>query len=147
MQWDYDHFDTAEGYRGRNQYLIAVQSFKTDLRPGATGAVSAEQSAFEADGCGSTSGTCPQGYNSVPFSMPVFANFTFIGPGKDVFQQAGNGWDARAAGDNGLGANIRRGTGGVWSWACQPSAGLPARQSGPYEKKLPVWLTTMSCTR
>jgi hypothetical protein len=109
-----DHFDTSEGYRGRNQFLIAVHSFKTDLRPGATGAVSVEQSGFESDGCGSTSGTCPQGYDSQPFSMPVFANFTFIGPGKDVFQQAGNGWDARAGGDNGLGANIRRGTGGVW---------------------------------
>jgi hypothetical protein len=102
-----DHFDTAEGYRGRNQYLIAVQSFRTDLRPGATGAVSAEQSGFEADGCGSTSGTCPQGYDSAPYSMPVFANFTMIGPGPNAFTP-------RAGGDGGLGANIRRGTGGVW---------------------------------
>jgi hypothetical protein len=109
-----DHFDAAEGYRGRNKYLIGLQSFKTDLRPGATGVVSAEQSGFEVDGCGATGGTCPQGYNSTPYSMPVFANFTIVGPGPDVFNQAGSGWVRRGGQDGQLGANIRRGTGGVW---------------------------------
>ncbi len=102
-----DHFDTAEGYRGRNQFLIAVQSQRSALRPGAVGAVSSEQNGFEADGCGSTSGTCPQGFNSTPYSMPVFANFTMVGPGAGVLTP-------RPGADGGLGANIRRGTGGVW---------------------------------
>jgi hypothetical protein len=109
-----DHFDAAEGYRGRNKYLIGLQSFKTDLRPGATGVVSAEQSGFEVDGCGSTGGTCPQGFNSAPFSMPVFANFTIVGPGPNVHDTPGSGWVRRPGQDGQLGANIRRGTGGVW---------------------------------
>lgn len=102
-----DHFDTSEGYRGRNQFLVALQTEFSRLRPGAVGEASAEQSGFEADGCGQASGTCAQGFNSTPYSMPVFANFTMVGPGPGVFTP-------RSGGDGGLGANIRRGTGGVW---------------------------------
>ena len=103
-----DHFDAAEGYRGRNQFLIAVQTGpRVSPRPGNVGALSAEQSGFEIDGCGSTAGTCAQGFNSTPFTTPVFANFTIIGPGAGVLP-------VRAGRDGGLGANIRRGAGGVW---------------------------------
>ena len=103
-----DHFDAAEGYRGRNQFLIALQTGpRVSPRPGNPGALSAEQSGFEVDGCGSAAGTCAQGFNSTPYSMPVFANFTVVGPGPGVLP-------VRAGGDGGLGANIRRGTGGVW---------------------------------
>lgn len=103
-----DHFDAAEGYRGRNQFLIALQTGpRVSPRPGNPGALSAEQSGFEVDGCGSAAGTCAQGFNSTPFNMPVFANFTIMGPGAGVLP-------VRAGGDGGLGANIRRGTGGVW---------------------------------
>jgi hypothetical protein len=103
-----DHFDTAEGYRGRLQFLIGLQTGpRVGPRQGNPGALSGEQSGFESDGCGTTSGTCAAGFNSTPFSMPVFANFTIVGPGPGVLP-------IRAGGDGGLGANIRRGTGGVW---------------------------------
>jgi len=103
-----DHFDAAEGYRGRNQFLIALQTGpRVSPRPGNPGALSAEQSGFEIDGCGSAAGTCAQGFNSTPYTMPVFANFTLVGPGP-------NWLPVRAGGDGGLGANLRRGTGGVW---------------------------------
>ena len=103
-----DHFDAAEGFRGRLQYLIALQTGpRVNPRAGNPGALSGEQSGFEVDGCGSASGTCAGGFNSTPYSTPVFANFTVIGPGAGVLP-------VRAGGDGGLGANIRRGTGGVW---------------------------------
>jgi hypothetical protein len=103
-----DHFDAAEGYRGRNQFLIAIQTGpRVSPRPGNVGALSAEQSGFEVDGCGTTAGTCAAGYNSTPFSEPIFANFTVIGPGPGVLP-------VRAGKDGGLGANIRRGAGGAW---------------------------------
>ena len=103
-----DHFDAAEGYRGRMQYLIALQTGpRVSQRAGNPGSLSGEQSGFEVDGCGSASGTCAAGFNSTPYSMPVFANFTVVGPGAGVLP-------VRAGGDGGLGANIRRGTGGVW---------------------------------
>jgi hypothetical protein len=103
-----DHFDAAEGYRGRLQFFIGLQTGpRINPRPGNPGALSGEQSGFEVDGCGATSGSCAQGFNSTPFTMPVFANFTLVGPGPGVLP-------VRAGGDGGLGANIRRGTGGVW---------------------------------
>ncbi len=103
-----DHFDSAEGYRGRNQFMIALQTGpRISPRPGNPGALSSEQSGFENDGCGSAAGSCAQGFNSTPYSMPVFANFTVVGPGPGVLP-------VRAGGDGGLGANIRRGTGGVY---------------------------------
>jgi len=103
-----DHFDAAEGYRGRNQFLIALHTGpRVTPRAGNPGALSSEQSGFEIDGCGSVAGTCAQGFNSTPYNMPVFANFTVVGPGPGVLP-------VRAGGDGGLGANLRRGTGGVW---------------------------------
>ena len=104
-----DHFDAAEGHRGRHQFLIALQtSPRVSPRPGNPGALSSEQSGFEVDGCGGVAGTCAQGFSSTPFNMPVFANFTIMGPG------AVSELPVRPNGDGGLGANLRRGTGGVW---------------------------------
>lgn len=103
-----DHFDAAEGYRGRNQFIIALQSGpRVSPRPGNPGALSSEQNGFEIDGCGSASGTCADGFNSTPYSMPVFANYTIIGPGPGVLP-------ARPNGDGGVGMLVRRGTGGVF---------------------------------
>ncbi len=103
-----DHFDAAEGHRGRHQHLIALQTGpRVHPRAGNPGALSGEQNGFEVDGCGSAAGTCAAGFNSTPYSMPVFANFTVIGPGPGVIP-------VRAGGDGGVGMLLRRGVGGVW---------------------------------
>jgi hypothetical protein len=95
-----DHFDWAEGYRGRNQFLIGFQSARLDPAPGA-GVPSGDPQGFEADGCGADTG-CDGGFDSDPFSIPVFANFTLIGPGTAT--------TPTASGD--IGMVLRRGTGG-----------------------------------
>ena len=103
-----DHYDTAEGYRGRLQFIIALQTGPRVLpRTGNPGALSAEQNGFETDGCGAASGTCALGFDSEPYNMPVIANFTVIGPGTGVLP-------IRSNGDGGVGMLLRRGTGGVW---------------------------------
>jgi len=103
-----DHFDMAEGYRGRLQYLIALQTGpRVSPRAGNPGALSAEQNGFEIDGCGSASGTCAIGFSSEPYTMPVVANFTIVGPGAGVLP-------VRSGGDGGVGMLLRRGTGGTW---------------------------------
>jgi hypothetical protein len=95
-----DHFDASEGYRGRNQFLIALQTFRPQPLPG-TGGLSGDPQGFEIDGCDGTG--CPQGFNSQPYNMPLFANFTMIGPGPGVLPASA-----------GIGMMIRRGTGGVY---------------------------------
>jgi hypothetical protein len=55
---------------------------------------------FEADGCNGNG--CDLGFDSQPFSVPVFANFTLIGPGTAT--------TLTSAGD--IGIVLRRGTGG-----------------------------------
>jgi len=103
-----DHYDTAEGYRGRLQFIIALQTGpRVTPRAGNPGALSAEQNGFEIDGCGTASGTCAAGFDSDPYNMPVIANFTVIGPGAGVLP-------VRSNGDGGVGMLLRRGTGGVW---------------------------------
>ncbi len=121
-----DHFDMAEGYRGRLQYLIALQTGpRVNPRAGNPGALSAEQNGFEVDGCGAASGTCADGFNSAPYTMPVVANFTIVGPGANVIP-------VRPNGDGGVGMLLRRGTGGTWMngvVARWPEAGLSAFDS------------------
>ena len=95
-----DHFDSSEGHRGRNQFLIAYQTYIPTPRPG-TGNLASDPQGFEVDGC--SGGGCPDGQNSAPYNMPVFANFTLVGPGPSVYPPGG-----------GVGAVIRRGTGGTW---------------------------------
>jgi hypothetical protein len=102
-----DHFDWAEGHRGRHQFLVALSTTRLPPRGDLSGNFSSEPNGFEGDGCGSASGTCAAGFNSTPYSMPVFANFTVIGP------RVGNLFAQRPNGDGGVGAVIRRGTGGV----------------------------------
>jgi len=99
-----DHFDWSEGYRGRNQFLIAFQSARLAPAPG-TGGISSDPEGFEGDGCPTGEAGCDAGNAQAPYSMPVFANFTIIGPGAAV--------TASASGD--YGAVIRRGTGGYFT--------------------------------
>jgi hypothetical protein len=95
-----DHFDAAEGYRGKNQFLIALQSTRGD--PAGT-----DPQGFEVDGCNGTGCTAPAGgvgESSTPYNMPVFANFTMIGTG-DI---------ANVGSGGGIGMVLRRGTGGTY---------------------------------
>lgn len=94
-----DHFDAAEGYRGRNQYLIAFQSTILEPRP-AGGNVSSDPQGFEVDGCHGAN--CLDGQNSQPYTTPVFANFTLVGTGPGVVD----------ASSGGVGMMLRRGAGG-----------------------------------
>ncbi|MEP6763308.1 MAG: fibronectin type III domain-containing protein [Gemmatimonadaceae bacterium] len=97
-----DHFDWTEGYNGRSQFLIGMQTYAPTPRPG-TGSASQDPHLFEGDGCENDKPGCPD-YTNKPYSMPVFANFTLLSTGAGVFK-AGNLKDAN-------GAEIRRGTGG-----------------------------------
>ncbi|MDQ2670374.1 MAG: fibronectin type III domain-containing protein [Gemmatimonadota bacterium] len=96
-----DHFDWTEGYRGRNQFVIAYQS--TRLVPAAgTGGISSDPQGFEADGCPAGEAGCTAGNATEPFSMPVWANFTLIGAAPPAALST--------SGD--VGMVLRRGTGG-----------------------------------
>jgi len=94
-----DHFDWTEGYQGRNQFLIGFQQERLLPAPG-TGVPSADPRGFEGDGCDPAVSGCLE--QSAPFSMPVFANFTMVGPGP-----LGN------IPSDGNGAVLRRSTGGT----------------------------------
>jgi hypothetical protein len=95
-----DHFDASEGYRGRNQFLIGMQTDFIEPRAGA-GSPSSDPSGFEIDGCAGTG--CTLLFNSEPFTMPVFANFTLLGPGPGVLPPNG-----------GIATVLRRGAAGVY---------------------------------
>src|SRR5688500_12058738 len=99
-----DHFDWTEGYHGRNQYLIGFQSARIQPAAG-TGGLSTDPQGFEGDGCPSGEAGCDNGNSQQPFSVPVFANFTLIGPG--------NATAITSGGD--IGMVIRRGTGGYFT--------------------------------
>jgi hypothetical protein len=93
-----DHFDWAEGYRGRNQFLIGFQSTRVDPAAGA-GQPATDPEGFEADGCNGDG--CDAAFDSDPFSIPVFANFTLVGSGTATTPTEGD-----------IGMVLRRGTGG-----------------------------------
>ena len=109
-----DHFDATEGYLGRNQFLIALQTQRLNPAPG-TGVFSSDPRGFEIDGCDPGVSGCtvtPTG-TSQPYTNPTFANFTLIGPGNLAsFPTDGNG------------ATLRRGTAGFWA------NGIVARYKG-----------------
>jgi hypothetical protein len=100
-----DHFDWSEGYLGRNQFVVAFQSQRLVPRPGA-GVFSSDPRGFEGDGCdpGVSGCTVSATGTSTPYSNPVYANFTFIGPG----QLAG-------IPNDGNGGTWRRGTAGYFA--------------------------------
>jgi hypothetical protein len=106
-----DHFDWTEGFRGRNQFLIGYQSTRLTAAAG-SGTFGSDPRGIEADGCDPNPATAPDcayapdattptGMNT-PFSVPVFANVTLIGPGAAIA-----GYPA-----DGNGVVLRRGTGG-----------------------------------
>ena len=101
-----DHFDASEGYVGKNQFLIALQTGLLDPAPG-TGGIGDDPHGFEIDGCNGGGCVAPAGGNaqsSNRYNMPVFANFTLVGTG-DLATTSTSG---------GLGMHVRRGTGGTF---------------------------------
>ncbi len=123
-----DHFDGSEGYRGLNQFLIGLQTTFITPRPGA-GAVSTDPQGFEIDGCNGGGCVAPSGANAQSagrddglYNMNVFANFTMIGTPTGV----------TVPGSGGVGAVLRRGTGGYYLngvIARWPRAGISLRDS------------------
>ncbi|WP_053334092.1 hypothetical protein [Gemmatimonas phototrophica] len=106
-----DHFDGSEGYRGLNQFLIAMQSTYLTPRPG-TGAVSTDPQGLEIDGCSGGGCVAPSGANAQSagrdeglYNMNVFANFTLVGVPTG---------GATVPSSGGVGAVLRRGTGGYY---------------------------------
>lgn len=104
-----DHFDTSEGYRGRVQFAIALQTTVIQPLPG-TGSPSTDPQGFEVDGCNGAGCTAPPGGNAQSsgattglYTMNTFANFTMIGTGPGVVPA-----------NTGIGAVLRRGTGGTY---------------------------------
>src|SRR4029450_1456552 len=73
-----DHFDMSESFRGKLQYLIALQTTQITPRTG-SGSLATDPEGIENGGC--NGGGCDLGYNSTPFTIPVIANFTLIGTG------------------------------------------------------------------
>jgi hypothetical protein len=100
-----DHFDAAEGYVGRNQFLIAFQDTILEPRAG-SGVKSSDPQGFEIDNCGSISGSgCTLGYGSTPLTIPLFANFTLVGTGPSTQVASTSG---------GIGLVMRRGAAGYY---------------------------------
>lgn len=99
-----DHFDMSEGFRGRLQHLIGLQTRAYgpgDIRTGA-GSASSDPQGIENDGCNGAG--CTNGFNSTPYTLPVVANFTLVGTG-----------DAASSGTSGgIGMMLRRGTAGYY---------------------------------
>jgi hypothetical protein len=122
-----DHFDWTEGYTGRIQFMIALQTQRLVPRAGA-GVFSTDPRGFEGDGCDPAVSGCvvTATQASTPYSMPVFANFTMVGPGALAgFPDEGNG------------AVLRRGTGGTFR------NGVLARWKGTAINIRDAWTDTL----
>lgn len=123
-----DHFDMAEGYQGRLQYLIALQTGQLTARPGA-GSPSGDPQGIENDGCfGATCGAgTATGANATPFTIPLVSNFTLVGTGTT----------ASSGTNGGIGMMLRRGTGGYYVngvVARWPRAGVSLRDAATYAR-------------
>jgi hypothetical protein len=123
-----DHFDMSEGYQGRLQFLIGLQSGQLTQRPGA-GSPSSDPQGIENDGCNGTtcgSGTAT-GFNAAPLNTPLVSNFTLIGTGST----------ASSGTSGGTGIMLRRGTGGYYVngiVARWPRSALSVRDAATYAR-------------
>ena len=119
-----DHFDMSEGFKGKLQYLIALQTTQLTPRTG-SGSLAVDPEGIENDGCNGSG--CDTGFNSTPLTVPVIANFTLIGTG-----------DAASSGaSGGLGMMLRRGTGGYYVngvVARYPRGGVSLRDADTYTR-------------
>jgi hypothetical protein len=96
-----DMFDMSEGFAGRIQFAIGINTVQLTPRTGA-GFYSVDLEGIENDGCNGTG--CDLGFDSAPFTIPLIANFTLIGCGQASCFGAGGGH----------GLMLRRGTGGYY---------------------------------
>jgi hypothetical protein len=118
-----DHFDMSEGFQGRLQYLIALQSTQLTPRPGGLGTFASDPQGIENDGCEGSG--CTNGRNTTPFTYPVVANFTLVGTNNT----------ATSGSSGGVGVMLRRGTGGFYvngvlsRW---PRGGISIRDTETY---------------
>jgi len=99
-----DMFDMSEGFVGRLQYLIGMNSTVLLPSPNVQGGPASDPQGIENDGCDAGAAGCTDGHNSVPLNVPLVANFTLIGTG-DVATSGTSG---------GTGMMLRRGTGGFY---------------------------------
>lgn len=101
-----DHFDMSEGYVGRIQNVIALQSIQPEPRPNLAGGAASDPQGFENDGCWAEN--CSAGNDnrgaSQPYNVPVVANFTLIGAPAGEWETSGGN----------IGMMLRRGTGGLY---------------------------------
>lgn len=117
-----DQFDMSEGFQGRLQYLISYKSTNIPIRTGA-GSYATDMEGIENDGCAGSG--CDLGFDSTPFTMPIVANFTLIGPASQSITGAGGGF----------GMMLRRGVGGYYVngvLARYPAAGISVRDAQTY---------------
>ncbi len=119
-----DMFDMSEGWVGRMQFLIGINTVQLTPRTGA-GFYATDMEGLENDGCNGSG--CDNGYDTQPFSIPLVANFTLIGCGK-----------AQCVGPSGgHGMMIRRGMGGYYVngvVARFPTDGISLRDQSTYDR-------------
>lgn len=101
-----DHFDASEGYVGRVQFMIAMQSIRPEARAGLAGGVASDPQGIENDGCWAENCNAGNANRSAsrPYTVPVFANFTVIGAPQGAWETTGGN----------IGMMLRRGTGGLY---------------------------------
>jgi hypothetical protein len=131
-----DHFDMSEGFQGRLQNVIALQSARLTQRTGA-GSPSSDPQGIENDGCEGTG--CTNGRNTTPYTYPVVANFTLIGT-NDVATSGSSG---------GVGMMLRRGTAGFYVngiVARWPRAAISVRDAETYARASSSLIPDLSTT-
>jgi hypothetical protein len=121
-----DHFDMSEGYRGKLQFLIGLQSNTVTINPLPGQNVASDPQGIENDGCDGAG--CNNGFDSNPFNVPLVANFTLVGTGNISVGSGSSG---------GIGMLLRRGTGGYYvngvvaKW---PRAAMSIRDQATYNR-------------
>ncbi len=121
-----DHFDMSEGFRGRLQYLIGLQSATLNINPLPGQNVATDPQGIENDGCDGAG--CTNGFDSNPFNTPLVANFTLVGT---------NSSSVGAGTSGGIGMLLRRGTGGYYVngvLARWPRAAFSVRDQQTYNR-------------
>ncbi len=101
-----DHFDASEGYIGRVQNFIAFQSIRPEPRPNLAGGAASDPQGIENDGCWAENCNAGNANRSAsqPYTVPVMANFTLIGPPPGAWETPGGN----------IGMMLRRGVGGLY---------------------------------